>query len=624
MSVNTKKTLRKLATLGLVMGLSVTTLSNGVDSMVKANETKPAISAVTEDAAKVDVIERDGKFYVVVTPSKDIRNLVLNVTVDGVKYDKINLPNLVKGEVKEVEIELPKNDIEDKAKTKRLPNTSAVTTHVAFDKVVKDHTFKGTLTFTYDEDGNVVKPDEGKKPDEGTKPTTPTVTHVVAGTGEVIATSKTDLDKKSGVFEFNGKKYYYNSTETGDGFIKHIYKEVEEKLPSDAPTTPKDELKVTRSVDMDGTELSVEEGVVEAKTGVVKFNDKEYTYEKTETKDGITTHFYKVVEHQVPGDAPSVPAEELKVTRSVDLGGNELLVEEGVQEHKTGEVEFNSKKYTFVRTETKEGLTTHYYKEVVEFEIPKDAPSVPMEELKVTRSVDMDGTELSVEEGTIEAKKGLVKFGDKEYTYEKTETKDGITTHYYKAFEFKVPSDAPSVPMEELKVTRSVDMDGVELLVEEGTQEHKVGEVDFGGNKYTYEKTETKDGITTHFYKKVVAQDPEFSGIDAGLPKNAKWTRTQLQKWGFGIGKITGDYKVDGDLGAFDTEDELDKAFKKGKEALNRAHHDGAISEEVYNNAPKTMLNEVDPGPAGYKGNLYDANQLGNDGNPMPDLDDEE
>ena len=236
----------------------------------------------------------------------------------------------------------------------------------------------------------------------------------------------------------------------------------------------------------------------------------------------------------------------------------------------------------------------------------------------------MDGIELSVEEGVVEAKTGVVKFNDKEYTYEKTETKDGITTHYYKAFEFKVPSDAPSVPMEELKVTRSVDMDGAELLVEEGTQDHKVGEVDFGGNKYTYEKTETKDGITTHFYKKVVAQNPEFSGIDAGLPKNAKWTRTQLQKWGFGIGKITGDYKVDGDLGAFDTEDELDKAFKKGKEALNRAHHDGAISEEVYNNAPKTMLNEVDPGPAGYKGNLYDANQLGNDGNPMPDLDDEE
>ena len=119
-------------------------------------------------------------------------------------------------------------------------------------------------------------------------------------------------------------------------------------------------------------------------------------------------------------------------------------------------------------------------------------------------------------------------------------------------------------------------------------------------------------------------EQPVETDIEAGLPKNAKWTRTQLQKWGFGIGKITGDYKVDGDLGAFDTEDELDKAFKKGKEALNRAHHDGAISEEVYNNAPKTMLNEVDPGPAGYKGNLYDANQLGNDGNPMPDLDDEE
>ena len=201
--------------------------------------------------------------------------------------------------------------------------------------------------------------------------------------------------------------------------------------------------------------------------------------------------------------------------------------------------------------------------------VPGDAPSVPAEELKVTRSVDMDGTELEVVEGTQPAKTGVVKFGTKEYTHEKTETKDGITTHYYKLVESQVPGDAPSVPMEELKVTRSVDLEGTELLVEEGTHEHKVGEVDFGGKKYTYERTETKDGITTHFYKKVEAQDPEFSGIDAGLPKNVKWTRTQLQKWGFGIGKITGDYKVDGDLGTFATEDELDAAYTKGRKALN-------------------------------------------------------
>ena len=255
--------------------------------------------------------------------------------------------------------------------------------------------------------------------------------------------------------------------------------------------------------------------------------------------------------------------------------------------------------------------------------VPGDAPSVPAEELKVTRSVDMDGTELEVVEGEQPAKTGVVKFGTKEYTHEKTETKDGITTHYYKLVESQVPGDAPSVPMEELKVTRSVDLEGTELLVEEGTQEHKVGEVDFSGKKYTYVRSETKDGITTHFYKKVEAQNPEFSGIDAGLPKNVKWTRTQLQKWGFGIGNITGDYKVDGDLGTFATEDELDAAYTKGRKALNEAKYNNLISDEDYANAPKSMLNEIEPGPAGFSGRLYDKNQIGNDG-PRRAIDEED
>ena len=442
------------------------------------------------------------------------------------------------------------------------------------------------------------------------------VTRSVDMDGNELAVEEGTLEAKQGVVKFNNKEYTHEKTETADGITIHFYKLVEGQVPGDAPSVPAEELKVTRSVDLEGNELAVEEGTLEAKQGVVKFNNKEYTHEKTETANGITTHFYKLVEHQVPGDAPSVPMEELKVTRSVDMDGTELLVEEGTVDHKTGVVKFNDKEYIFEKTETVDGITTHFYK-LVEHQVPGDAPSVPAEELKVTRSVDMDGAELEVVEGTQPAKTGVVKFGTKEYTHEKTETKDGITTHYYKLVESQVPGDAPSVPMEELKVTRSVDLEGTELLVEEGTQEHKVGEVDFSGKKYTYVRTETKDGITTHFYKKVEAQNPEFSGIDAGLPKNVKWTRTQLQKWGFGIGKITGDYKVDGDLGTFATEDELDAAYTKGRKALNEAKYNNQISDEDYDNAPKSMLNEIEPGPAGFSGRLYDKNQIGNDGTPM-------
>ena len=71
-------------------------------------------------------------------------------------------------------------------------------------------------------------------------------------------------------------------------------------------------MKVTRHVDEKGNQPP-------RKT----IGDYEYTGRTTE-KDGITTHVYVSIKHEIPGDAPQVDVPELKVTRYVNEKGEEI------------------------------------------------------------------------------------------------------------------------------------------------------------------------------------------------------------------------------------------------------------------------------------------------------------
>lgn len=133
----------------------------------------------------------------------------------------------------------------------------------------------------------------------------------------------------------------------------------------------------------------------------------------------------------------------------------------------------------------------------------------------------MDGNELLVEEGTIDAKQGVVKFKGKEYILDRTETKDGITTHYYKAVESKVPSEAPTVDKGVLEITRFVTPDGTLLEVRKGTLNIKGGKLTFNGKEYEYVSTDYADGITTHIFKPVVKETTKPTA-DVKIPDNVK------------------------------------------------------------------------------------------------------
>ena len=111
-----------------------------------------------------------------------------------------------------------------------------------------------------------------------------------------------------------------------------------------------------------------------------------------------------------------------------------------------------------------------------------------------------------------------------------------------------------------------------------------------------------------------VVTDVDF---EAGMPANVKWSRAQLKEWGFTFGKITGDYKVDGDLGVFDNEDDIDRAWKDGSKALDKKYLDGKIDDAYFKNTPHgyswNTVTQPD-GTRGYTVHLYDNNGIYNDG----------
>ena len=111
---------------------------------------------------------------------------------------------------------------------------------------------------------------------------------------------------------------------------------------------------------------------------------------------------------------------------------------------------------------------------------------------------------------------------------------------------------------------------------------------------------------------------PADTGLEAGMPANVKWSRAQLKEWGFTFGKITGDYKVDGDLGVFDNDDALDPAYRSGIRTIDNKIVDGTMSfDDAEKHTPHGYSGYSVTKPDGTKGYnifLYDIDAVYNDG----------
>ena len=289
-------------------------------------------------------------------------------------------------------------------------------------------------------------------------------------------------------YQFTGTT---NTNEGGD-VQTHIYKLIETDKPNDAPQVDVPALNVTRYVNEEGTEIKdAEEGLVPAPSMIGE--NYQFTGRTETTEDGtVQTHIYKVVEHEVPGDAPKREPEEIQITLHVDEETGKELVEYDPGLTSPKEIEH----YTYTgKTTQEEGIRTHYYKKVIT-EIPGDAPSVEIPELKVTRYQTEDGTDIKDSEtGFVDAPKTIDNY---QFTGVTNMNEGGdVQTHIYAKIVTEVPGDAPQVDIPELRLTRHVSEKGKELLpIEEGSNGPRktIGDYEYTG------RTDVEGGVTTHVY----------------------------------------------------------------------------------------------------------------------------
>ena len=307
--------------------------------------------------------------------------------------------------------------------------------------------------------------------------------------GETVKTPDEGLHDGPKVIE--DKWQYVRTIPEKDGILTHVYTTITHEIPNEAPQTDKPELEVTRYVSDKGEELKeTEEGTKDAP----KVLKDKWQYDHTEPKkDGITTHVYVEIQHEIPNDAPKVDIPEAKATIYVDENGNNVKTpDEGLHDGP----KVIDDKWQYVKTiPEKDGILTHVYTTITH-EIPNEAPQTDKPEAKATVYINEQGeTVKTPDEGLHDGPKVI---NDK-WQYVKTiPEKDGILTHVYTEIKHEIPNNPPIVDIPEAKATRYVNTDGVDIKTpDEGL--HDGPKVI--NDKWQYVKTiPEKDGILTHVY----------------------------------------------------------------------------------------------------------------------------
>ena len=274
--------------------------------------------------------------------------------------------------------------------------------------------------------------------------------------------------------------YDFQSSTEEDGIRTHVYRASVHEVPSEAPREEKPVLEMTRFVDETGQELSSpEQGLVASK------RISGYDFQSTTDEDGIRTHLYRAIVHEVPTDAPREEKPVLEMTRFVDESGQELSApEQGLVTSKS------ISGYDFQSSTEEDGIRTHVYRASVH-EVPSDAPSEERPVMEMTRFVDESGQKLSDPERGLVASKTIAG-----YDYQSSSDEDGIRTHVYRASVHEVPKDAPVEDKPSIEITRFVDVEGRPLAAEEfGLLDAKTIE------EYGFVSVSDANGVRTYVYK---------------------------------------------------------------------------------------------------------------------------
>jgi hypothetical protein len=492
MKTTKNNTIKNLITAGLIAGLSVTTLASNVDNLIKADDNKIEVKAdvAVEKAVNVEVVEKDSKVFVVVTAKEDVQKATVKPNVDGIKYENIIIGDMKKGEVKEVELEMP---VDGKAPTKSLPNTAVVSDSVEFNKEIQGHKIKGTVTFEINDgvEGQVEQTATAGVID------TPAAEYARILNGVVGKEVPTAKVKANDVKVAKDNK---------DNKGKDVATDSNGKTPSDSTVKPSEPTtKVSDLKPLEAEKLQELDAIIDAEHKGHKFE-------------------YKVIEKDVATDLPVEYVDDatLEIGKVVlKAAGSPMVIRSTYNEVYVDGVHVAKYDMLIDRVEIAGGEAKVYLRGTKKVETPK------------------------VEEPKVETPK-----------------------------------------VEEPKVeTPKVEEPKVETPKEETP-------------KVETPKEETPTTPTT----------PEVNPVDAGMPTNAKWTRSQLQELGYGIGTVTGNYKVDGDLGLFNSQQAMEKAYNQGSDNVGDLYLNDKITDAQYDNTPHgyAWSTVTHNGNVAYKVSVYD------------------
>jgi len=535
MKTTKNNTIKNLITAGLIAGLSVTTLASNVDNLIKADDNKIEVKAdvAVEKAVNVEVVEKDSKVFVVVTAKEDVQKATVKPNVDGIKYENIVIGDMKKGEVKEVELEMP---VDGKAPTKSLPNTAVVSDSVEFNKEIQGHKIKGTVTFEINDgvEGQVEQTATAGVID------TPAAEYARILNGVVGKEVPTAKVKANDVKVAKDNK---------DNKGKDVATDSNGKTPSDSTVKPSEPTtKVGDLKPLEAEKLQELDAIIDAEHKGHKFE-------------------YKVIEKDVATDLPVEYVDDatLEIGKVVlKAAGSPMVIRSTYNEVYVDGVHVAKYDMLIDRVEIAGGEAKVYLRGTKKVETPKvDEPKVE------TPKVDEPKVETpKVDEPKVETPK---------VDEPKVETP--------KVEEPKVETPKVDEPKVE---TPKVEEPKVETPKEETP-------------KVETPKEETPTTPTT-------PTTPEVNPVDAGMPTNAKWTRSQLQEWGYGMGTITGNYAVDGDLGLFNSQQAMEKAYNQGADNVDDQYLNGTMTHAQYDNTPHgyAWSSVTHNGNVAYKVSVYD------------------
>ena len=509
MNKNTKRVLSAIT----VVSLSVTSFTGNIQNVVNAKEDKQEENALSTNRVNAEVLENEAGAVIRVSASSNVQNVKTTYSVDSAGSKVVSFGDLKAGEVREIQV----NFEEDSNKFKSLPKTTAVSDRVDFNKEVRGHKIKGSVSFQYD-NGDTAPVVTPTVPTTPTKPVVTTPSNPTEPTNPVV--TPTEPTKP---INPNAKKVNLNVN-------VHVILRGQPRVFT---------VGIYENVDA-GTKVTLEH----VREVLKQYNfeaDKLEGFPAVLDKDYAIDIDVKTINTVVP-TRPMIPLNPTKPVTPVVTP-------------------------TEPTTPTKPGLVK-----------PLDPnnpvkPSFPAGEIqKVDLKINLHTVENGKPVTMLFRAYGSVDAGTK------------VDPEYVKG------------------VIRSYGYEIVKIGVLPGV----------------LDKTYTVDADAKPVEPAKPVVTPADTGLEAGMPANVKWSRAQLKEWGFTFGKITGDYKVDGDLGVFDNDDALDPAYRSGRAHMLDDVTNGKMDfNDFKNNTPHgyAWYSVTKPdGNKGYAMYLYGTDGKFNDG----------